>query len=434
MYAANAEDRASEIAEWIAEEIAVVSAYTSVWRGSSTLEGPPASDVTEDVFSQAARRVLPWPGISECPVPETTDGRIVKSHPLTFPAGCGDLRQPRLRTDFHPLEWTQHIFRYFDGRVVSSLRGQRAVWACFNTAMRQLSRSAGALLHKRSNVQALTKADLKAYIESRETLVSQLGVFGSELPSTAMQWKREGNELQWIVRQMSWLPPWTKAGLAETRKDLRRLGSYVKPTQKSSPCKRRARDEYSRALQGDVLTVGTASDELASPALPLLSDDASAAEGSDVESATSTSTSDLLTDGGYPLDDGPAPMTPGSKAASQAASERETSEDQEDEPQPSTWRSDAPLPWSCLPKAAAGDPFGYGRSPAFWFTLNLAYNHTFDIHRFHKAVALVRGLVPGETCLVASATNTHAARGYRCNWVRDNADIVVFLHALRVEL
>ena len=239
--AANAEDRASEIAEWIAEEIAVVSAYTSVWRGSSTLEGPPASDVTEDVWSQAARRVFPWPGISESPVPETTDGRIVKSHPLTFPAGCGDLRQPRLRTDFHPLEWTQHIFRYFDGRVVSSLRGQRAVWACFNTAMRQLSHSAGALLHKRSNVQALTKADLKAYIESRETLVSQLGVFGSELPSTAMQWKREGNELQWIVRQMSWLPPWTKAGLAETRKDLRRLGSYVKPTQKSSPCKRRAR-------------------------------------------------------------------------------------------------------------------------------------------------------------------------------------------------
>ena len=83
LHAANAEDRASEIAEWIAEEIAVVSAYTSVWRGSSTLEGPPASDVIEDVFSQAARRVLPWPGISESPVPETTDGRIVKSHPLS---------------------------------------------------------------------------------------------------------------------------------------------------------------------------------------------------------------------------------------------------------------------------------------------------------------------------------------------------------------
>ena len=100
LHAQNEVDRASEIAEWIADEVAIVSAYTSVWRGSSTLEAPPASDVAEDVFTQAARRVLPWPGISESPVPETTDGRIVKSHPLTFPAGCGDLRQPRLRTDF----------------------------------------------------------------------------------------------------------------------------------------------------------------------------------------------------------------------------------------------------------------------------------------------------------------------------------------------
>ena len=37
-------------------------------------------------------------------------------------------------------------------------------------------------------------------------------------------------------------------------------------------------------------------------------------------------------------------------------------------------------------------------------------------------------------CLAASAINTHAARGYRCNWARDKADIVAFLHALRVEL
>ena len=84
--------------------MAIVTAYTSVWRGSSTVEAPAASDVAEDVFAEAARRVLPWPGISERPVPETTDGRIVKSHPLTFPAGCGDLRQPRLRTDFQPLD------------------------------------------------------------------------------------------------------------------------------------------------------------------------------------------------------------------------------------------------------------------------------------------------------------------------------------------
>ena len=80
------------------------------------------------------------------------------------------------------------------------------------------------------------------------------------------------------------------------------------------------------------------------------------------------------------------------------------SEDEGDEPPPSTWFPGAPLPWTCLPKAAAGDPFGYGRSPAFWFTLNLAYNHTFDIHRFHKAVALAGGLEPDETCLAAATS------------------------------
>ena len=58
-----------------------------------------------------------------------SDGSLVKAHPLVFPTGCGDLRQPRLRTDLSPLEWTQHVFRYLDGRVLSALRGQRAVWA-----------------------------------------------------------------------------------------------------------------------------------------------------------------------------------------------------------------------------------------------------------------------------------------------------------------
>ena len=53
---------------------------------------------------------------------------------------------------------------------------------------------------------------------------------------------------------------------------------------------------------------------------------------------------------------------------------------------------------------------------------------------FHKAVALARGDVPDQALLVAATPNTHEARGFRCTWVRDNADIVAFLHALRVEL
>ena len=90
--------------------------------------------------------------------------------------------------------------------------------------------------------------------------------------------------------------------------------------------------------------------------------------------------------------------------------------------------------WSKPPTKLIEDAYGYGRIPAFWFTLNLAYNHAFDVHRFHEAVALVAGLVPDEACLAAATANTHQARSYRCNWVRNNADIVAFVHALRVEL
>ena len=28
------------------------------------------------------------------------------------------------------------------------------------------------------------------------------------------------------------------------------------------------------------------------------------------------------------------------------------------------------------------DEFGYGRIPAFWFTLNLPFNYLYEIHRF----------------------------------------------------
>ena len=42
--------------------------------------------------------------------------------------------------------------------------------------------------------------------------------------------------------------------------------------------------------------------------------------------------------------------------------------------------------WRKLPLACVADRWGYGRSPAFWYTLNFAYNHCYDLHRFHKAV------------------------------------------------
>ena len=45
--------------------------------------------------------------------------------------------------------------------------------------------------------------------ETRQDLVSRVSSFGAEIPTTSMHWKREGHDLEWIVRQMSWTPPWT---------------------------------------------------------------------------------------------------------------------------------------------------------------------------------------------------------------------------------
>ncbi len=87
-------DQAHEITEFIIEEVAVVQAYATAWRGSGTVEAASPQNIADVVRAEAAKCVLPWPSISETPVPETSDGRLVKAHPLTFPTGCGDFRQP----------------------------------------------------------------------------------------------------------------------------------------------------------------------------------------------------------------------------------------------------------------------------------------------------------------------------------------------------
>ena len=45
-------------------------------------------------------------------------------------------------------------------------------------------------------------------IDNQEDLVKEMASFGADIPTTPMFWKKETNRLQWIVRQMSWIPPW----------------------------------------------------------------------------------------------------------------------------------------------------------------------------------------------------------------------------------
>ena len=111
--------------------------------------------------------ILPWPTISKDPTPYFDDARFVKAFPLEFPMGVGDLRQPRLRSDFTSIEWLQHLFRYYTGHFLSSNRGHRFAWAAFNTVLLEISHQKGHLAHKLSDEVTLTKADLRHLYESR---------------------------------------------------------------------------------------------------------------------------------------------------------------------------------------------------------------------------------------------------------------------------
>ena len=360
LHGTNDADRASEIAEWIAEEIAVISAYTTAWRGSATIERPGEGMVAAEVSTEAARRVVAWPEIAKDPVPQSSHGRIVKSHPLTFPAGCGDIKQPRVRSDFSPFEWTRHVFRFFDGRVVSSLRGQRAVWACFNAAMQEKAREKGNLLHKHSKFSAMSKAELKQYVEDKQNLVSQLSLFGSELPSTSMQWKREGQELQWIVRQMSWVPPWTVVGHENAASDVRRLSSYIEPKDAGSPAKIKARLAHDASMHCAPVGVDCALEGCSDVAV-------GANAGGQCDANHAFAHSDAESDVVSLVQN----VVDGALREEMVNSEEE-------------WHCEDvhAHPWHCLPNVKAKDHYGYGRNPAFWFILNYPYNDAFDAHRF----------------------------------------------------
>ena len=48
--------------------------------------------------------------------------------------------------------------------------------------------------------------------DTRQDLAQKLSTFGADIPTTAMHWQKQGNQLEWIVRHMSWAAPWTSTG------------------------------------------------------------------------------------------------------------------------------------------------------------------------------------------------------------------------------
>ena len=201
-------DIEADIEQRILEEYRAFHAYVRTWQSSGAYPEHDKTTVQDALETQVSGVIHPWPTIQRSAVPEREDGRLVKSHPLDFPMGQADFRQPRLNSRFSAFDCVQHKFRYFDGRFLSTMRGQRITWALFNIALRESSHYVGSLVHKQSGKEALTKAQLKDLLAEREDLVRRVASFGADIPTTPMYWKRHGNELEWIVRQMSWKPCW----------------------------------------------------------------------------------------------------------------------------------------------------------------------------------------------------------------------------------
>ena len=265
--------------------------------------------------------------------------------------GQGDLHQPRLRSDFSAADYVQHKFRYFDARFLDSARGQRVAWALFNTALREQSRQTGHLVHKNSSEKALTLQELRDLVNSREDLVRKVATFGAEIPTTPMHWKKEGNHLEWIVRQMSWFPPWCFSDVHDAR--------VAEPTRK------RAKKEVAEidGVRSEIHEAGRATEE-------------------DVKQEVEDTRGAL------------AELTVADALPSDTESEVPVPCEGNDELNPASLPAGVPLSakeldhrtlWHRGASVQTRDAFGYERNPAFWFTLNLPFNHLHEIHRFAHA-------------------------------------------------
>ena len=165
------EEVRSEIVQRIHEEVAQLQAYCKIWQSSAGYVKNGERSIGSELKERVTDVVHPWPQIQNNPTGYREDGRFAKSFPLELPFGVGDLYQPRLRSDFSTMDWAQRQLQYYDGRCISSRRGNRFTWAIFNEALRESSHHTGRLVFKNMNESVLTKQELQELIEKRQGLV-----------------------------------------------------------------------------------------------------------------------------------------------------------------------------------------------------------------------------------------------------------------------
>ena len=115
-------------------------------------------------------------------------------------------------------------------------------------------------MHKNSHAVVLTKAQLQTFVHERDDLVGKLGSWGADIPTSSMHWKREGNHLQWIVRQMSWRAPWVKAPRNSASVTDLHARKRARATRRAACASARA---ASNAVGGEVMDVADAETLLA---------------------------------------------------------------------------------------------------------------------------------------------------------------------------
>ena len=397
------------MADLIAVEVDCVRGFVRSWRGTGVVGAVEPQHVAESLRGQVGDIVYPWPSIAEEPIGERADGRFVKAFPLEFPMGQGDLRQPRLRSDFKITDALQHLLRYKTGHCLHANRGHRVVWAMFNTTLREIAYERGSLLHKNFQETVLTKAQLRELYDSRQDLVQRVAACGADVPTTSMHWKREATNLQWIVRHMSWRPPWVEADYVP-HDTVRARRSYAR----RAGIRESAGKTFEEAVE---LDAGEGSVDESPGGMP----DNPVASASDEDPfEVAADAGGILTERlAGDMDGGSGAFGVGGSAESDVVDPRQL--------------------WSRSATHQIPDTFGYGRIPGFWFTLNLPYNYLYEIHRFQRATnQLSKGSGRDDSVndgdVNALDPEAREAMEARCSWVLNNPDIVATVHAIRVEL
>ena len=207
----------------VMHELAIASRFKHGISDKGGVQEPTdQQDEEEEALRTAERLVYGWPSREADPTHAHSISRFVKSFPLDFPMGIGDLIEQRPRK-VAPQVWVQHLLRYHTGHFVGGPRGQRVLWALVNVLLLSEARQRGWGIYRNvvrraglglEGGRVMTKGRLRAILAEEDRmriLVGQLSTVGREVRSTTMQWAYESKKLDCAVKFLSWVPPWVRS-------------------------------------------------------------------------------------------------------------------------------------------------------------------------------------------------------------------------------